>query len=225
VSQRIRSDGRSPVEFEAERGVSSFALGLDDGVADAEWRLEIFVKREEGGWMLLGAIDTIAPKDNRIATYRNRIVAICSVPGATNWQIRPTLLAGTVLSGKSGVSATLSFSAIDFPAQGCCPITPITGASVPSASGIEDFETGAMRDLSTVAPEPLGNESKYRRGIMVQAPRANGETLIYIVDSLTGDGGLELEAGERVQLPLSNMAKVFVIADAEGAAVFWTGFL
>jgi hypothetical protein len=226
MSFHIRSDGKNPVEFKTDEGRSSFALAIDDSVADAVWVLEIFVKKgESSGWDLLGAIETIAPNASSIGTYRNRIVAICSVPGARNWQIRPRLLSGTLLPGKSGATAMLSCSAIDFPAQGCCPITTIAGASLPATSGIEGFETGVKDPVATVSATALGGATNYRRGIIVQAPKANSDTLIYIVGtSSQGVGqGIELEAGRKVKLELSNLANVYVIANAAGAKALWLG--
>lgn len=139
------------------------AIMLTDRSPDASWRLRIEVETAGGGFYLLGAVDTIPVQDATIV-IPNRVVAICSVPGALQWKVFADLLAGTPLKNNTSVTADMKLASVPEYAAGCCPLVAIPGNSVdvnappgpsqtptgapPSGQRIITLFTGAGRALA-----------------------------------------------------------------------------
>jgi len=104
------------------------AVMLTDYSQDASWRLRIEVETAGGGFFVLGAVDTIPVRASAIV-IPNRVVAVCSVPGALQWKVFADLLAGTPQKNKTSVIAELKVSSVPEYAAGCCPLVAIPGAS------------------------------------------------------------------------------------------------
>lgn len=138
MSQIKGSVGRnssSPVQFhDRQENAASVCISLSDESFDASWRLQIGVQLKEGGWSILDSVDTVPPNRSR-SRSPNRVIAYATVPGATNWQIIATLLAGTPTSARVGSTicfADLSISTSPEFAGGCCAVVPVGGNAVPS---------------------------------------------------------------------------------------------
>lgn len=150
MSQIKGSVGRnssSPVQFrDRQENAASVCVALNDESFDASWRLQIAAQLKEGGWSILGSVDTVPP-NRSAARSPNRVVAYATLPGATNWQIIATLLAGTPNPARVGSTtcfADLSIASSPEFAGGCCPIVAIPGNSIPSTETRgEQTPTGA----------------------------------------------------------------------------------
>lgn len=126
----IRSDQKhQAVAFKQKDPRSSMAIMLSDSSPDASWRLRIEVETADGGIFTLGAVDTIPP-NLLVVTDPNRLIAVCSIPGALQWRVFAELLAGTPLQNRTTVLAEMKLSSCPEYAAGCCPLVAIPGNSV-----------------------------------------------------------------------------------------------
>lgn len=127
------ANGRQAVSFKGDSRRSSMAVLLTDYSIDASWRLTIEAKTEDGGYFLLGSVDTVAVQNLRIKN-QNRIVAIASVPGASQWNIYAHLLSGTPARNHTNVTAEMKLSAAEEFGGSCCPLIAVEGLAIPSTS-------------------------------------------------------------------------------------------
>lgn len=151
MSQIKGSVGRSsssPVQLrDRQESAASVCISLNDESFDASWRLQIGAQLKEGGWSVLDSVDTIPPNRSR-SRSPNRVVAYATLPGATNWQVIATLLAGTpnpARVGSTTVFADLSISTSPEFGGGCCAVVPVGGNAIPSnvTTGGNQTPTGA----------------------------------------------------------------------------------
>lgn len=142
----IRGDQRhQSVSFRQKDPRSSMAIMLSDSSPDASWRLRIEVETADGGWFTLGAVDTIPPAV-LLVQDPNRLVAVCSIPGALNWKVYPELIVGTPIRNRKVVMGEMKLSSCPEYAAGCCPLVAIPGNSV-DVNGPSQTPTG---------PPPVG---------------------------------------------------------------------
>ena len=129
MTQINSGNRREAVSLRSKEAMSSMSIALTDYIPDASWRLRVEVEVHDGGRFALGAVDTV-PTNALAVRNPNRVVAICSVPGARNWYVYHELLAGTPTPGHSEIYADIKLSEVEEYGAGCCPIAPIPGTSV-----------------------------------------------------------------------------------------------
>lgn len=98
------------------------------------------------------------------------------------------------------------------------------GSSFTVVSEIHDH--GSKSSIGTTALQLTTVAVECANGVIVKAANANTGT-IYVGNSdvtaagADGTAGMELGAGESVQLPIDNPSDVWVIASTTGQKVFW----
>lgn len=142
------------VTFRQKEPRSSMAIMLTDYSPDASWRLRVEVETSDGGYFVLGAVDTIAPNALRIKSP-NRVVALAAIPGAIQWHVFAQLLAGTPAKNATNVFAEMKLCSAEEYGGSCCPLVAIPGNATnvnldPSGGGI-----GVGQQTPTGAP-PIG---------------------------------------------------------------------
>lgn len=135
MSQIQSGQKHQAVTFEGPREPrGSMSIMLTDFSPDASWNLRIDVETVDGGWFVLGAVDTI-PVQAAAVIIPNRVIAICSVPGAIDWKVTASLNAGTPQKNRSAVFAEMKLGSSPEYAAGCCPLVPIPGNATETGSG------------------------------------------------------------------------------------------
>ena len=144
MSQIQSGQRHQAVSFEQQEPRSSMSIMLTDTSPDASWNLRIEVEIADGGWFTLGAVNTI-PVGASAIVIPNRLIAICSVPGALNWKVTPTLNFGTPQRNRTTVFAEMKLSSVPEYAAGCCPLVPIpnNATEVGVGAGPSQTPTGA----------------------------------------------------------------------------------
>lgn len=117
------------VTFRQKEPRSSMAIMLTDYSPDASWRLRVEVETSDGGYFVLGAVDTIAPNALRIKSP-NRVVALAAIPGAIQWHVFAQLLAGTPAKNATNVFAEMKLCSAEEYGGSCCPLIPVPGNAV-----------------------------------------------------------------------------------------------
>jgi len=126
MSQIQSGQKHQAVSFTQKEPRSSLSIMLTDFSPDASWNMRIDVETADGGWYTLGAVNTI-PVQAASIVVPNRVIAVCSVPGALNWKVTATLIAGTPQKNRTEVFAEMKLGSVPEYAAGCCPLVPIHG--------------------------------------------------------------------------------------------------
>lgn len=128
MSQIQSGQKHQAVSFRQKEPRSSMGIMLTDYSMDASWRLRIELETADGGYFVLGAVDT-TPVNATLIKIPNRLIAVCSVPGAVQWHVFADLLAGTPAKNRTSVFGEMKLSSVPEYAAGCCPLVAIPGNS------------------------------------------------------------------------------------------------
>lgn len=142
MSQIQSGQKHQAVSFEGPKEPrGSMSIMLTDSSFDASWNLRIDVETVDGGWFTLGAVDTI-PVQAAPIVIPNRMIAVCSVPGAIDWKVTASLNFGTPQKNRSSVFAEMKLGSSPEYAAGCCPLVPIPGNSTEVGGGPNQTPNG-----------------------------------------------------------------------------------
>lgn len=142
MSQIQSGQRHQAVSFTQKEPRSSMAIMLTDYSLDASWQLRIEVESADGGYFVLGAVNTV-PVNATPIKNPNRVIAVCSVPGALQWHVYADLNFGTPVKNRTVVFGEMKLSSVPEYAAGCCPLVPIPGNSVDVNGGGDQTPTGA----------------------------------------------------------------------------------
>lgn len=137
------------VSFTQKETRGSMSIMLTDFSRDASWNLRIDVETADGGWFVLGAVNTI-PVGAAPIVIPNRVIAVCSVPGALNWKVTASLNFGSPSPNRSVVFAEMKLGSAPEYAAGCCPLVPIPGNAVEVGAGPSQTPNGPPPELPIV---------------------------------------------------------------------------
>jgi hypothetical protein len=217
----INSNARSEVlRGRRSRPCPAVSISLGDLAPDNEWFVEVRARRDEGGFVLLGSVQTTAPGRGA----RDRLVAIASCPGAVEWSVR--CLPVALLDDGETLSAEVSLSVAPYAGFGPAlvavpPASTLVGATTVVTGTVTAATAGplALSALITTTTTPTqlsASPTNYLHGTVFEASPFNSESVRV--------SGLTLEPGDKMALPLSDWSTVYVSSNTGGQNLQALGF-